>query len=428
MGRNGYIGRMRALYTLGKTRGQIVILGCGFAGLRAFYHLRKKIGGSAELTLIDERKTSLEKPSLPEVALSGKPVEHVQMPIEPLLGERGTTFINSKVELIEPAKNTVVLASGEGVHYDYLLIALGAVKGYDAIPGFRKHGYSICDDVEAPRLWEALLKFGGGPVVVGAARTRWGTRVNVPALAAPCEGPVGEIAFMLDHFLRERGIRGKSTITMVSPGKVFFEDVGPRVHEALAPAMKEHGISVLTDKRMSRIEEGRVVFEDGTALESRLSIVIPEYLGSPVVIKSGLGDEKGFVPTDREMRHLDHRNVFAAGDVASLSMPKLGHIAVMQADIAAASIIHDMTGEGKIPAFEPEVFCVMNRGGTDATLILSDFLYGGDTDLALSGPAAHLMKWSFDTYYFYSKGHMPPEMIQGGLEALLRTFSRVRGS
>jgi NADH dehydrogenase FAD-containing subunit len=47
--------------------------------------------------------------------------------------------MNSKVELIEQARNTVVLASGAGVHYDYLHIALEAAKGYDAITGFRRY-------------------------------------------------------------------------------------------------------------------------------------------------------------------------------------------------------------------------------------------------------------------------------------------------
>ncbi|MDG6925756.1 MAG: FAD-dependent oxidoreductase [Nitrososphaerota archaeon] len=406
------------------TKSRIVILGCGFAGLRAFYRLSRGLHNSVDFLLVDERKTSLEKPSLPEVALAGKPLGHVQIPLEPLLKERGGTFLNAAVDRIDADGNLVKLSSGETVTYDYLVLALGATKGYDRLPGFREHGYSVCDDFEAPRLWNALNTFPGGPIVVGAAKTEWGSRVKVPALAAPCEGPVGEVMFMVDYFLREKGLRDRSTITVFSPGETFFEDVGPSVHGQLGPTIERRGIKVMTGKTISRIEEDSVHFEDGAALESKLTIVIPEYLGNPVVARSELGDEKGFVPTDSTMRHLSHQNIFAAGDATSLSMPKLGHIAIMQADIAAASLVRDLTGEGEIPAFQPEIFCVMNRGGTEATLILSDYLFGGKTDLALDGPAAHLMKWGFDSYYFYTKGHMPPDALQHGIEGVLGVFKK----
>ncbi len=409
---------------MSESKKRILILGCGFAGLRVFYRLRSKVRDKAEFVLIDERETSLEKPSLPEVAIAGKPVKHVQVPLEPLLKHQtNTRFVNAKADRIDAQKNQVVLTSGEVIPYDYLVIALGSLKGYDKLPGFREYGYSVCDDIEAPKLRSALSKFRGGPVVIGSAKVaEWGTRVRAPPLAAPCEGPVGEIMFMLDHYLRERGLRDKSTITAFSPGKIFFEDVGPRVHSEIGPLIERQNITVLTDKTISSIEEKRVLFSDGTTLESSLTIIIPEYLGNPIVVNSGLGDEKGFVPTDSSMRHLDHPNIFAAGDATSLAMPKLGHIAVMQADIAAAGLIREVTGKGKIPDFKPEIFCVMNRGGTDATLILSNYFYGGKTDLTLNGAVAHFMKWSFDSYYFYTKGHMPPELFQKGLEGLLRGF------
>jgi len=61
----------------------------------------------------------------------------------------------------------------------------------------------------------------------------------------------------------------------------------------------------------------------------------------------------------------------------------------------------------------------MNRGGAEATLILSDTLFGGARDIARSGPGAHLLKWSFDAWSFYTRGHLPPAMMQEGLEMVL---------
>lgn len=395
----------------------LVILGGGFAGLRAVYHLHKL--EELEITLIDSRSTSLEKPSLPEVALAGKPVQHVQIPLQPILNRHGVRFIEDTVTLIDPKKNQVHLSNTTPLTYDYLLIALGAVKNYDAIPGFREFGYSVCDDEQASRLHERLMTFTGGSIVIGAARSSFGKRVAAPNLAAPCEGPIGEVMFMLDYELRRRGLREKSTFHIFTPGAEFFEDVGAPVHAAMGPLIEKHGMTVHVSKTLKQIFADHVEFSDGSMLEADLTVIIPPYTAPAAIKESGLGDEAGFVPTDTQMRHLDYPNIFAAGDVNALAMPKLGHIAVHQADIASAAIHREVTGAGDVPQYAPEIFCIMNRGGDEATLILSDFLYGGKRDIAFNSPVAHLMKWSFDSYYFFTKGHLPPEAAQSALETIL---------
>lgn len=401
-------------------RAKVVILGGGFAGLRALYRLRA-LGDEVELTLVDARTTSLARPALPEVAFAAKPVEHARFPLTAPVQRSGAQFVNRPVDRVETEHRRVVFEGGDTLAYDYLLVALGAQKDYDAIPGFRDFGYSVCDDTEAPRLAEAVANFEGGPVVVGAALSRWGTRVQAPRLAAPCEGPVAEIMFMLDHDLRRRALRANSPLRVFSPAAVFFEDVGPRVHEDVGAIIARCDIEVTTDKVLSHLEKGAAVFTDGERWESALSVVLPPYTGNPVVRRSpGLGDEEGFVPTDAAMRHLEAPRVYAAGDGTSLSMPKLGHIAVMQADVASAALVHDLRGEGDVAALHPEIFCIANRGGEEATLIYSDTLFGGTIDLTLNGPVAHLMKWGFDSYYFHTAGHLPPDLATEGLEFVLR--------
>jgi len=399
---------------------RLVIIGGGFAGLRALFGLKGL--PEIDITLADSRDTSLVKPSLPEVAFSGKPVDHVRFPLDRVAGRAGARFVRSGIERIATADNQVVLESGERLDYDYLLIAAGARKDYDAIPGYREHGHSVCDDIEAPRLARAVEQFSGGRVVIGSARSEWGTRVETPLLQAPCEGPVGEVMFMLDAELRRREIRDRSSIRVFSPGEEFFEDVGPDVHAALGPAIAEAGIEVGTAKVITAIGPGEVSFADGDTWPSDLTVLIPPYRGPDFVYASaGLGDEKGFIPTDHRMRHLDHPNVFAAGDGTALASPKLGHIAIHQADIAAASLRREITGEGDIPEYRPEIFCIMNRGGHDATLILSNHLYGGDIDRAFSSPIAHAMKWGFDSWYYYTRGHMPPDLSEKALMEILES-------
>lgn len=401
---------------------KIIIVGGGFGGLSVFYSLKKAIS-NFDLVLMDVRQTSLEKPSLPEVAFVGKALDKVQIPLKEVIEKAGGKYLNVDVKKIDPSKNEIVFENGT-MNYDYLIMATGAVKNYDGIDGFKDYGYSVCDDVHAQKLHERMIDFDGGKIVIGAAKTEWADHPGVKKLSAPCEGPVGEIMFMIDYILRQRAIRSKTEITVFSPGEIFFEDVGPKVHKKIEPIIKTQGINVVTSKIIKKIYKDHVEFADGSTLESDLTIIIPEYVGTDVVKNSGIGDEKGFIMTDETMRHTQHKNIFAVGDINAISMPKLGHIAVMQGQIAASAIAKEINGKGEILPFKPEVFCIMNRGGIEATMILSDYLYGGKMDITLDGPIAHLMKWGFDDYYFYTKGHMPPELMQNGLKDFLQILKK----
>jgi sulfide:quinone oxidoreductase len=397
------------------TRPRLVILGGGFAGLRLLFELHQLM----DITVVDPRPTSLAKPMLVEVALAGKPVEHARFSLAAVVARHGARLVEQAAERIDPGSRRVILAGGEQVGYDYLAVATGAVKDYGAVAGLDEHGYSVCDDDHAPRLWEALDHFQGGPIVTGAAPSRWGTRIDAPVLAAACEGPIGEVAFMAHHELARRGV--EHSISVFSPGKVFFDDVGDAVRSAIAPLLAQAGVSVTTAMTLSEVASDHVSFTDGSRLESALTIVIPPYTGPKVLRDSGLGDEAGFLPVDETMRFLDDARIVGAGDATALSMPKLGHIATHQADIAAATLRAEATGHGEVPAYRPEVFCIMNQGGTGATLILSDVLFGGSRDIAHSSPIAHLLKWSFDAWGFHTRGHLPPAFLQAGMELVLRS-------
>lgn len=105
-----------------------------------------------------------------------------------------------------------------------------------------------------------------------------------------------------------------------------------------------------------------------------------------------------------------------------MAQPKLGHIAIHQADIAISTILKEITGKGEVVPFKPSVFCIMNMGGVDAILIYSDNLYNGKNDLAFHSSLSHMMKWGFDSYYYYTQGHMPPNFSMNGIEKFLALF------
>jgi len=402
---------------------KVVILGAGFSGLHVFYKIRHLIGKKIDVTVIDARSHSLLKPSLPEVAFDGAPISHSLVELKHTIESRGATFVHDEVVHIDAEKSTLKLKSGADENYDYLFVTLGAVKDYDAIKGFREYGYSVCDDTQAQRLWERVKTFEGGKIVTGAAKSTWGTRVDAPPLSAPCEGPIGEIMFMLDYYLHEdKGLEREKDykVDVFTPGEIFFEDVGDTPRGVVGKQMQKREIDLHNNKVLTEIGEAFIAFEDGTKMECDLAVIIPPYSAPQVLKDSKIGDEKGFIPTDKQMRHLDYDNIFAAGDIAALAQPKLGHIAIIQGAIAAATLMKELGEDVEIPPHDLEVFCIMNMGGHDATIIVSDVLYDGKTDKAHYSPISRIMKWGFDSYLYYNKGNMPPDFALEMIDKLVK--------
>ena len=396
----------------------IVILGAGFGGITVYHHLREWIDGAhVKVTVIDERETFLVKPSLPEVAFGLKGIGHITFSLRETVG-RSADFIHSRIVRIDPEARMIEV-EGAQIFYDVLVIALGATKEWEKVEGFTRHGSSVCTEVLAPRLYERIQNFKGGTIFVGSAPTPTGTRLpDVPVIEAACEGPVGEVAFLADHWLRKQGKRDDAKIVCYTPGSVFFDDVGDNVHKAFNQIAEDHQIDVMTNKVIRHIESDRVSFADGSSYEAALTVLVPTYSGPHVVQEAGLTDEAGFVPTDEDFRHLDYDNIFAVGDIATRAVPKLGHLAVLQAMRVASVLKRDVIHHGVIAPYHPEVFCIMNMGAK-ALLIRSNVLYGGDLDQAYYGGLSHTLKTLFDEYTVRFRGKMPPDVTQRLLNAYL---------
>lgn len=409
------------------TKKRVVIIWGWFGWIRTFYNLawNKKF----EITLIDARSTHSVKPVMPEVAYEDKVIEKTRFELRPVIEKKGHTFINEAVTKVDAKNNTLTIASWDEISYDYLVVATGAFKDFEAIKGLEEHGYSVCDETHAVKLAKKVKNFKWGKIVIGSAKSTWGTRVDAPKWWAPCEGPIGESMFMIDHLLRKKGLRDKSDIQVFTPGEPFFEDIDHTVRNAVWGLMGMKNIGLHLNKVPVEVTASSVKFEDGTELESDLTIMIPVYKGPQFLIDSKLGDEKGFIPTDKGMRHLDYPNIFAAGDVNANTMPKLGHLAAMQGDIVAAQIRKDAGEDVKVPEYKPEILCIMNMGWKEAWVLLTDIQLGGKYDVVWHGKWQGWFKRIFDEKLIIDNGKLFPEwMIHMFKKVLIMMWAGNKGN
>lgn len=88
-------------------------------------------------------------------------------------------------------------------------------------------------------------------------------------------------------------------------------------------------------------------FRDGRKIDAEMSIVFPNWKPHDFLKGLPISDEVGFVITDMKMRNPDHPEIFACGNAAAITVPKLGAIGHQECEIVGKQIAKDV---GKLSA------------------------------------------------------------------------------
>ena len=116
---------------------------------------------------------------------------------------------------------------------------------------------------------------------------------------------------------------------------------------------------------------------EGEEVPYDLLVLIPPHRGAKVIEESGLGDEQGWIPTDRnslEVKGLEQ--VYAIGDATDLPVSKSGSAAHFEAKVLAARLIAAVRGEelkGDEGSYDGEVMCFLETGGNKATQLVFNY-------------------------------------------------------
>jgi sulfide:quinone oxidoreductase len=142
---------------------RVVIAGGGVGGVVTARELRRKLGRSVHVTLIDRRATHLFQPSLLWVMTGKRKPRDITRSLA-RLERKGIEVINAEVTAIDPARKTVV-AGGKEISGDYLVIALGAELAPELVPGLAEAGHNLYTLEGAESARDERLKVDSGQVV-----------------------------------------------------------------------------------------------------------------------------------------------------------------------------------------------------------------------------------------------------------------------
>jgi NADH dehydrogenase len=129
---------------------RIVILGGGFAGVTAALELARRCAGvlPVHVSLISNQNFFLFTPMLAEAATGAVETRHILYPIRPLCGAWGVEFGEMHVEAIDLERRRVTVRHHRStvrqqVHYDKLVLALGATPNVGVAPGAAEHALTF---------------------------------------------------------------------------------------------------------------------------------------------------------------------------------------------------------------------------------------------------------------------------------------------
>ncbi len=375
---------------------RVVVLGGGVGGTLAANLLDKELGRDVHVTVVDPTGMHDYQPGYLYLAL-GEAKGHWLSREERTLLRRGVDLAIERAVRIHPEAGTVQLERGGSLDYDYLVIATGSRLVPEQVPGLVEGSFEFYSLAGAERLSQELHRFKGGRLKVGVA--------GIPYKCPPA--PV-EFTFMVDRYLRDRGLRDVSEVELLSPlNRAFTIESASKL---IQPILDERGIGLTTFFNVEAVDPSAGVVEslEGEKQEYDLLVLVPPHKGAQVVIDSGLGDPGGWLPTDKHTLNVEgQEHIWALGDATNLPISKSGSTAHFEAPVIASRIASLVKGTAPKENYGGRVMCFLETGDGKATSLRFD--YEHPPVPPQPNRAWHVAKWMFNRMYWETvpQGRIP---------------------
>ena len=299
------------------------MLGGGFAGGYV-----ARLLGERGATIVSPENFMLYTPLLPEAASGTLEPRHAVVPLRQMCPR--AELLLGRATAIDTDARTARIETDAGVqlvHWDELVLALGAVPRTVPVPGLEEHALSFKSLAEAIYLRNHVLRQleAAAAELDDVARRARLTFVFVGAGYAGVEA-LAELSDLVDDALRYyanlKDVPRRWVLVDAAP-KILSE-IPMRLGDYAADELEKRGVEIHVATTLGSVSEHEAVLGDGTRIPTHTLVWTAGVRPHPLLQELGVPlDERGRVVVDELLRVREH--VWALGDCARVPNTHADH-------------------------------------------------------------------------------------------------------
>ncbi|MDR2976029.1 MAG: NAD(P)/FAD-dependent oxidoreductase [Streptococcaceae bacterium] len=346
---------------------KIVVVGAGFAGLKATKTLSKALKTEAEITLIDRHSYHTMMTQLHEVAAGRVPFTNAQYDLGRLVGKRKNVHIVTD-EVTSVDKDAKVVKTTHGSYaYDYVIVAMGAEPADFGVPGVKEHSFRLWSMEDAMKIKHHLEE------IVQRASTELDDDKRKAMLNFSVAGSgftgiemMGELIEWRDVTARDWKIDPKDfTLNIIEMMPTILNTLDRKQADKAMKYMQKHGVNFLMNHAIKEIGPDSVQVSVGGKDEEKHTETIPTYTLIWTTGVQGNTQASVFELQETERGHRlqaneymeaigsEGKGIYVAGDISGFigtdgrPQPQIVEAAEQTGSVAAANILADIKGGEK---------------------------------------------------------------------------------
>ena len=344
----------------------LVFVGGGHAHLTALLNLKDFRDCGARVTLINPSPYHYYSGMGPGMLSGMYRPQEIRFHVKKMVQDRGASFIEDNVTRINPETRSLLLKSGESVHYDLVSFNTGSdvpaagegVSGENIytvkpIVNLLKARQYILENILKRPLHACVI--GGGPAGVELSGNIW--RV------------------MKDN-------EGDAKITLVA-GTRILKNAPEKVRSLALRSLGDRNIAVMEGRHVKGCANGNIVFDDGFIIPFDVAFLATGVSPSSPFRESGLptGDDGGLL-VNEYLQSVRYPELFGGGDCISLRqhrLPKVGVYAVRENPVLHHNLRVTLGGRSDLITFTPQkdYLLILNMGNGRGIAWRKHFVWEG---------------------------------------------------
>ena len=316
---------------------RIVVIGCGFAGLKLVKQLNTK---KYQVVLFDKNNYHTFQPLMYQVASAGLEPDSIVYPIRKVFNRKNNFhFRMAQVHQID-AENKLVYTSIGSIDYDYLVMATGADSNFFGMENIEKYSMPMKSLVEALNLRSVILQNFEKALHTTDINERKALMsfviVGGGATGVELAGALAELKrYILPKDYPDLDIR-KMQIHLVQGGDRLLPAMSEKASESSEKFLRKMGVNVWLKVR-AKDYDGHALYTNDETYYTKTVVWTAGVQGVPTPGLNAEMTKSCRVVVDEYNRIKGYEDIFAIGDVAAhlceetpYGLPMLASVAVQQ--------------------------------------------------------------------------------------------------